>query len=117
MEKKDRNWWKDAVFYQIYPRSFFDSNGDCEGDLAGITAKLDYIKSLGVDAIWSCPYFVSPKADNGYDVADYRDIDPSFGTLEDWKTMCDEIDKYNAEKFGLDIQEIENARLPHQILF
>ncbi len=102
MEKKDRNWWKDAVFYQIYPRSFFDSNGDGEGDLAGITAKLDYIKSLGVDAIWSCPYFVSPKADNGYDVADYRDIDPSFGTLKDWKIMCDEIHK-RGMKFFMDL--------------
>ena len=101
MENK-RNWWQDAVFYQIYPRSFFDSDGDGEGDLAGITAKLDYIKSLGVDAIWSCPYFVSPKADNGYDVADYRDIDPSFGTLEDWKVMCDEIHK-RGMKFFMDL--------------
>lgn len=91
MESTDRNWWQDAVFYQIYPRSFFDSNGDGEGDINGITEKLDYIKSLGVDAIWSCPYFPSPKADNGYDVADYRDIDPVFGTMEDWKKMCDEI--------------------------
>ncbi len=84
---RKRDWWQDAVFYQVYPRSFFDSNDDGEGDIPGITAKLDYIKSLGVDAIWSCPYFRSPKADNGYDVADYRDIDPSFGTLDDWKIM------------------------------
>ena len=88
---RKRDWWQDAVFYQIYPRSFFDSNNDGEGDLPGITAKLDYIRSLGVDAIWSCPYFVSPKADNGYDVADYRDIDPAFGTLDDWKIMIREI--------------------------
>lgn len=86
-----RNWWHDAVFYQIYPRSFFDSDNDGNGDLKGITQKLDYIKDLGVDAIWICPCFVSPKADNGYDVADYRDIDPDFGTLDDWKELCEGI--------------------------
>ena len=74
-------------YYEIYVGSFFDTDNDGIGDLNGVTAKLDYIKSLGVDAIWSCPYFRSPKADNGYDVADYRDIDPSFGTLDDWKVM------------------------------
>ena len=63
-------WWQDAVVYQIYPRSFCDSNGDGVCDLAGITSKLDYIASLGVDVIWSCPFFVSPWADGGYDVAD-----------------------------------------------
>ena len=88
MQNEKRLWWQDAVFYQIYPRSFFDSDGDGEGDLAGITAKLDYIQSLGVDAVWSCPYFVSPKADNGYDVADYRQIDPSFGTMDDFRRLC-----------------------------
>ena len=102
MQNEKRLWWQDAVFYQIYPRSFFDSDGDGEGDLAGITAKLDYIQSLGVDAVWSCPYFPSPKADNGYDVADYCGIDPSFGTLEDWKTMCDEIHK-RGMKFLMDL--------------
>ena len=99
---RKRDWWQNAVFYQIYPRSFFDSNNDGEGDIPGITAKLDYIKSLGVDAIWSCPYFVSPKADNGYDVADYRDIDPSFGTLDDWKIMIKEIHK-RGMKFLMDL--------------
>ena len=72
-----KTWWKEAVVYQIYPRSFCDSNGDGMGDLAGITSKLDYIASLGVDVIWSCPFFVSPWADGGYDVADYRAIDPA----------------------------------------
>ena len=99
---RKRDWWQKAVFYQIYPRSFFDSNNDGEGDIPGITAKLDYIKNLGVDAIWSCPYFVSPKADNGYDVADYRDIDPSFGTLDDWKIMIKEIHK-RGMKFLMDL--------------
>ncbi|SCJ75828.1 Oligo-1%2C6-glucosidase [Anaerotruncus sp. 2789STDY5834896] len=89
--KREEKWWRNATVYQIYPRSFFDANGDGEGDLAGITAKLDYIKSLGVDVVWSCPYFVSPKADNGYDVADYRDIDPAFGTMEQWREMVDGV--------------------------
>ena len=80
-------WWQDAVVYQIYPRSFCDSNGDGMGDLAGITSKLDYIASLGVDVIWSCPFFVSPWADGGYDVADYRAIDPAFGTMSDFEEM------------------------------
>lgn len=97
-----RDWWKHAVFYQIYPRSFYDSDGDGQGDIKGITMKLDYIKSLGVDAIWSCPYFVSPKADNGYDIADYRDIDPSYGSLEDWKTMIKEVHS-RGMKFFMDL--------------
>lgn len=84
-------WWQDAVVYQIYPRSFCDSNGDGVGDLAGITSKLDYIASLGVDVIWSCPFFVSPWADGGYDVADYRAIDPAFGTMADFEKMIEEI--------------------------
>src|ERR1700743_2219469 len=80
-------WWHGAVIYQIYPRSFFDSNGDGIGDLAGITAKLDYVASLGVDAIWLSPFFVSPMKDFGYDVSDYRAVDPIFGTLEDFDRL------------------------------
>lgn len=83
-------WWQKAVIYQIYPRSFFDSNGDGIGDLAGITSKLDYVKSLGVDAVWLSPVFKSPQDDNGYDVSDYRDIDPLFGSLEDMQTLLKE---------------------------
>ncbi|MBQ9663778.1 MAG: alpha-glucosidase [Oscillospiraceae bacterium] len=75
-------WWKQAVIYQIYPRSFCDSNGDGIGDIPGIISKLDYLKTLGIDAIWLSPVFRSPQDDNGYDIADYRDIDPIFGTLE-----------------------------------
>ncbi len=81
------DWRRGAVIYQVYPRSFADSNGDGIGDLPGITARLDYIASLGVDAVWISPFFVSPMHDFGYDVADYRDVDPQFGTLAD----CDAL--------------------------
>src|ERR671927_965558 len=76
-------WWRDAVVYQIYPRSFQDSNGDGVGDLPGITSRLDYLQWLGVDAIWISPIFRSPMKDFGYDIADYCDVDPIFGTLAD----------------------------------
>ncbi len=80
-------WWRGAVIYQIYPRSFQDSNGDGIGDLPGIIERLDYIASLGVDAIWISPFFKSPMADFGYDIADYRDVDPMFGTLDDFDRL------------------------------
>ncbi|WP_338468353.1 alpha glucosidase [Novosphingobium sp. ZN18A2] len=83
----DLPWWKGAAIYQIYPRSFLDSNGDGIGDLPGIAAKLDYVASLGVDAIWISPFFTSPMADFGYDVADYRGVDPIFGTLSDFDAL------------------------------
>ena len=76
-------WWVDAVIYQVYPRSFADGNGDGMGDLPGVTAKVPYLAELGVDAIWLSPFYRSPQRDGGYDVADYRDVDPLFGTLED----------------------------------
>jgi alpha-glucosidase len=82
-----RHWWEDAVFYQIYPRSFADSNGDGIGDLAGIAGKLGYLSDMGVDALWISPFFKSPMKDFGYDVADYRDVDPMFGTLDDLKAL------------------------------
>jgi len=81
------DWWRGATIYQIYPRSFADSNGDGIGDLPGITAKLDYVASLGVDAIWLSPFFTSPMTDYGYDVADYCDVDPIFGTLADFDAL------------------------------
>jgi alpha-glucosidase len=80
-------WWRHAVIYQIYPRSWADGNGDGIGDLSGITARLPYLRDLGVDALWLSPFYVSPQADAGYDVADYRDIDPIFGTLADADTL------------------------------
>lgn len=80
-------WWHDAVVYQIYPRSFADANGDGTGDLAGITSRLDYLAGLGVDAIWLSPFYPSPLRDGGYDVADYCDVNPLFGTLDDFDRM------------------------------
>ena len=81
------NWFKDATIYQIYPRSFCDSNGDGIGDLQGIISKLDYIKDLGVDCVWLSPVYKSPNDDNGYDISDYRDIMDEFGTLSDWDDL------------------------------
>ena len=104
-------WWKSAVIYQIYPISFSDSNGDGIGDLQGIRGRLDYLKDLGVDVIWLCPIYRSPLADMGYDMcvlcgrpgiylltsstrsADYRDIDPRYGTLEDWDQLLHDVHK------------------------
>ncbi|MFE9437901.1 glycoside hydrolase family 13 protein [Streptomyces sp. NPDC006602] len=80
---KRRDWWRDAVIYQVYPRSFADSNGDGMGDLEGIRARLPYLRDLGVDAVWLSPFYASPQADAGYDVADYRAVDPMFGNLLD----------------------------------
>ena len=82
-------WWRGAVVYQVYPRSFQDSNGDGIGDLPGITQRLDHIASLGVDAIWISPFFKSPMADYGYDVEDYRQVDPIFGSLEDLDVLIE----------------------------
>ena len=83
----NRKWWKEAVVYQVYPRSFKDSDGDGVGDLKGVTSKLDYIKSLGVDVVWLNPIFTSPNADNGYDISDYRGIMTEFGSMEDFGAM------------------------------
>ena len=82
-------WWREAVIYQVYPRSFLDTNGDGVGDLPGITAKLDYIAQLGVDIVWISPFFTSPMKDFGYDVADYCDVDPLFGTLSDFDRLLE----------------------------
>lgn len=82
-------WWKSAVIYQIYPRSFFDSNGDGEGDLAGITSQIDYLQSLEIDAIWLSPFYKSPNRDGGYDVSDPRKVDARFGTLDDFQRLIE----------------------------
>lgn len=86
-ESLRRKWWKEAVVYQIYPRSFKDSNGDGVGDLRGIIEKLDYIKSLGIDVVWLNPIYSSPNDDNGYDISDYRGIIKEFGTMADFDEL------------------------------
>lgn len=89
----DHNWWKRGVFYQIYPRSFLDTSGNGLGDLNGITSKLDYIKSLGVEGIWISPFFKSPQKDYGYDVSDYLSVDPLFGSDQDFDILLEEAHK------------------------
>ena len=83
------SWWKEAVVYQIYPRSFMDSNGDGIGDLQGIIAKLDYLKWLGIDIIWLSPVYRSPNDDNGYDISDYRGIMEDFGAMKDFDALLE----------------------------
>ncbi len=95
---KSTPWWKESVIYQIYPRSFFDSNGDGEGDLLGITSKLSYVADLGVDAIWLSPFYRSPNKDGGYDIANPRDVDPRFGELSDVKELIE-----RANELGLKV--------------
>ncbi|CAL6035360.1 Alpha-glucosidase [Hexamita inflata] len=99
-------WWRERVIYQIYPRSFKDSNGDGVGDLVGITQKLDYLKDLGIGAIWISPFFKSPQADCGYDVSDYRAVDPMFGSDQDFETLL-------ARAHELDIKVIIDLVLNH----
>lgn len=96
--QKHKDWWRGAVIYQIYPRSFQDANGDGVGDLRGITDRLDYVADLGVDAIWLSPFFTSPMKDFGYDVSNYRDVDPIFGTLADFDQLLEK-----AHKLGLKV--------------
>ena len=93
--KSAADWWKNAVYYELYPRSFYDTNGDGIGDLNGVTAKLDFLADLGVDAIWITPFFPSPQVDFGYDVSDYEGVDPQFGTLADFDRLLAEAHKRN----------------------
>lgn len=99
-------WWKGAVVYQIHPRSFFDTNGDGIGDVPGVTARLEHVGSLGVDAIWLSPFFTSPMRDFGYDVADHRDVDPIFGTLADFDALA--VDQQAAEA----VNDAESRHFP-----
>ena len=87
LPSQGKEWWRAAVIYQVYPRSFSDSNGDGMGDLPGITARLDSLAALGIDAVWLSPFMRSPQKDAGYDVSDYKDVDPLFGTLADRKSV------------------------------
>ena len=88
-----KNWWKESVVYQIYPRSFKDSNGDGIGDIPGIIEKLDYLKELGVNVLWISPMLESPQDDNGYDISDYRRIYNEYGTMEDYEKLLEEAHK------------------------
>ena len=90
LDKEKRGWWESAVFYELYPKSFQDTNGDGVGDLRGIISRLDYLQQLGIDAIWLCPVCASPQVDNGYDISDYCAIDPLFGTMEDMDALIAE---------------------------
>ena len=87
VDRKSRVWWRDSVIYQIYIRSFADSNGDGKGDVKGIESRLGYLKKLGIDAIWITPWYPSPQKDHGYDVSDFMDIEPDYGTIEDAKQL------------------------------
>ena len=102
MDQRDKDWWRHGIFYQIYPRSFRDSDGDGVGDLRGIIARLPYLKSLGVDAVWLSPIFPSPMADFGYDISDYTGIDPLFGTMEDFDALVSAAHE-NGLKLVLDL--------------
>ena len=95
MTEKKEKWWKNAVIYQIYPKSFQDSDGDGVGDIRGIIQRLDHLEDLGIDAVWISPMYCSPQNDNGYDISDYQDIDPMFGTLADMDELIAEAGKRN----------------------
>ena len=91
----EKKWWHEKAAYQIYPKSFYDTNGDGIGDLKGVISKLDYLKDLGIDIIWLSPIYCSPLADQGYDISDYYDIDPRFGTMEDMDELLKEAKSRN----------------------
>jgi len=95
LQKTQDPWWKHAVIYEIYPRSFQDSNGDGIGDINGITSRLDYLRDLGIEAIWISPMYPSPLVDFGYDISDYTSIDPLYGTLADFDRLVNEAKKRN----------------------
>ena len=90
-----KQWWHGKIAYQIYPKSFYDSNGDGIGDIRGIIEKLDYLKDLGIDIIWISPIYQSPFVDQGYDISDYYKIDPAFGTMEDFDKLLEEAKQRN----------------------
>ena len=93
LDKTKKDWWQSAVFYQIYPKSFQDTTGDGVGDIPGIISHLDYLENLGIDGIWLSPVCQSPQVDNGYDISDYQDIYPSFGTMADMENLIAEANK------------------------
>ena len=108
----DKNWWRQAAIYQIYPRSFKDSNGDGLGDIKGITSKAEYLQSLSLDAVWLSPFYPSALADGGYDVDDYRNVDPSLGTLKDFDTMVKTL-----HRVGLGLRDIVPNHINRHVWF
>ena len=109
-------WWHGKVAYQIYPKSFKDTNGDGFGDLPGIIEKIPYLHDLGIDLLWISPIYKSPFADQGYDIADYQDIDPIFGSLEDFKKLKAEADKYGIGIIMAQEREISRLRKENERL-
>ena len=112
--KLEKDWWKKAVVYQIYPRSFQDSNDDGIGDIQGIISRLPYIKKLGTDVIWLCPVYASPNDDNGYDISDYCDIMKEFGTMQD---MDELLEKANAMDIKIIMDLVVNHTSDEHIWF
>lgn len=108
-------WWKERVFYQIYPRSFQDSNADGIGDIQGIISRLDYLKWLGIGAIWLCPVYDSPNADMGYDIRNYESIMAEFGTMEDFEQLVEELHKQDI-KLVMDLV-VNHSSDEHEKLF
>ena len=100
VDRKSRVWWRDSVIYQIYIRSFADSNGDGKGDVKGIESRLGYLKKLGIDAIWITPWYPSPQKDHGYDVSDFMDIEPDYGTIEDAKQLINKAHDLGLREIG-----------------
>ena len=109
-----KKWWNEKVAYQIYPKSFYDTNGDGIGDLRGVIEKLDYLKDLGVDIIWLSPCYRSPLADQGYDISDYYDINPAFGTLEDMDHLLVAPKCLQNKVLAMIDEEIEHAKVGEQ---
>ena len=112
--KLDNNWWRQAVVYQVYPRTFLDSNNDGMGDLKGITSKVDYLSKLGVDAIWLSPFYPSHLYDGGYDVDDYRNVDPRIGSLEDFDEM---VKAFHAANIKIIVDIVPNHSSIHHEWF
>ena len=113
---EEKKWWKEAVVYQIYPRSFMDSNGDGVGDLRGIKSRLSYLKLLGIDVIWLSPVYQSPNDDNGYDISDYRDIMTEFGTLEDFDEMLAEAHKLGIKMSISGLWRAEKVKITRTVI-